>query len=838
MSGRGKKIGTNHSKRKMQHPSDFRRRLMNELNRSSVMVPQQMAPHQSSRWAPPPHVPQGQQNSNNQMVMAMPPPPPRPRNPRPPHTSTQRRNDYYGPSESLLPRSSMSASSSPSSTLIRTSDFYINPSRHGEMRRQQRNIGIRDLQAAMKHGTRRTQRGNGGTTKSIYEYNGITYIVNDSTGTEITSYVSRVPLDYKTIPPADYQNHLKAKKSLQTGNTDGKSIMTSHSVLLVDTSGSMRNSDVSGSKSRLEAVWIAVAQDYVAQRITAGHAGSTDAVTIILMGETAKVHPVINCVPTDWVLYNALMDQIMNRHSIQHVSPRGHGCYKPSMEMAEQILTQYESSSCALVLGVFSDGRPSDYYVERVQAKRSERLHPTTPTDSNSDNVASLSKGEKPGDDSSMIESLSEMVGRMASKLGRRLTVAMIGMGSADKFDALQSMANEADKYGARGVFQLPSLTSSAMGNAMSSVGTSLINSQTELTSVHYDGGRQRKVRKVTRENRTLIPLLTEVIDKDEFDIYMGDTVNHMIYDASVPGKFKKAPLQHPEARGVAVKKQPFGEGGERLAYQFFEIAEDGETVVGDPLVAKVSRFVEERENNKTSDWEDHDKFARRFCTLQHRARKAAVAFNENLDGITLLDDDTARVAFLDCSVYYMSDPEKGEHSVIVERRLDGNFQKWNTNNGWHRESSKRKASDTFAARSSLNVIREDDSDKNILNDSDSNCIDVDANTVFVTKDEVAQAFSHFSYFHSGKQALICDLQGVYDRPNRRLNFTDPVIHYHATTKKGKCKRGVYGRTDHGHKGISNFMKTHVCNALCQFVTKGFKTPHESRLKRQKCNED
>jgi hypothetical protein len=190
MAGRGKRKKTtitNHSKRKMQHPSDFRRRLMNELNRSSVMTPQQ-----SIRWEPPSlHVPKGQQNDNNQMVAVMPPPPPRPRNPRPPHPSTQRCNDYYGPSESLLPRSSMSASSSSHSTVIRTSDFYFNPSRHGEMRRQQRNIGIRDLQAAMKHGTRRIQRDNcGGTTKSIYEYNGITYIVNDSTGTEITSYVS------------------------------------------------------------------------------------------------------------------------------------------------------------------------------------------------------------------------------------------------------------------------------------------------------------------------------------------------------------------------------------------------------------------------------------------------------------------------------------------------------------------------------------------------------------------------------------------------------------------------------------------------------------------------
>jgi hypothetical protein len=86
-----------------------------------------------------------------------------------------------------------------------------------------------------------------------------------------------------------------------------------------------------------------------------------------------------------------------------------------------------------------------------------------------------------------------------------------------------------------------------------------------------------------------------------------------------------------------------------------------------------MNRFLEEeRENNKTSDWEDHDKFARQFCTLQHRAQQAAIAFNEKLDGIVILDE----VAFLDCSVYYMSDSEKEEHSIIVERQLDGQFKK------------------------------------------------------------------------------------------------------------------------------------------------------------------
>ena len=142
---------------------------------------------------------------------------------------------------------------------------------------------------------------------------------------------------------------------------------------------------------------------------------------------------------------------------------------------------------------------------------------------------------------------------------------------------------------------------------------------------------------------------------------------------------FKTVPLQHPEARGVAIAKKAFGEGTERFAFQFFEVAADGVSVVGEPLVAKESKYVHETTNNSSDEMK---KFVRRFCRIHHQANKAAEAFNAKMDSIRTLDSDTARVWFLPCSVYYLKDPKKGDMVIGVEHRLFGNFQKWNSNNG------------------------------------------------------------------------------------------------------------------------------------------------------------
>ena len=95
---------------------------------------------------------------------------------------------------------------------------------------------------------------------------------------------------------------------------------------------------------------------------------------------------------------------------------------------------------------------------------------------------------------------------------------------------------------------------------------------------------------------------------------------------------------------------------------------------------------------------------------------KAAEAFNRKLDGIRLLDPDSARVEVIPCSVYYLrgvatrrilddmefddEDGEEEEYAVIVEPRIFNKFEKWNSNNGvsllpdnWHEVVSTRTLS-------------------------------------------------------------------------------------------------------------------------------------------------
>ncbi len=75
------------------------------------------------------------------------------------------------------------------------------------------------------------------------------------------------------------------------------------------------------------------------------------------------------------------------------------------------------------------------------------------------------------------------------------------------------------------------------------------------------------------------------------------------------------------------------------------------------------------------------------FCKTQQTARKYAIEFNSNLDTIHNLDPDTARVSFLDCSIYYLNEPNGEERAVVVERRLQKTFKKLNNNNGWKRNA-------------------------------------------------------------------------------------------------------------------------------------------------------
>merc|ERR1712032_1701769 len=99
---------------------------------------------------------------------------------------------------------------------------------------------------------------------------------------------------------------------------------------------------------------------------------------------------------------------------------------------------------------------------------------------------------------------------------------------------------------------------------------------------------------------------------------------------------------------------------------------------------------------------------------------------------------------------------------VIVEQFLDGDFVKFNSNNGY-----------------------------------------VNNDPTFSANTEVMQAFSHFTYVDSRGKHMVVDLQGVIDGPHMVL--TDPQV---LTRDRGECS--PYGHADTGWDGIKAFFGTHV----------------------------
>lgn len=120
-----------------------------------------------------------------------------------------------------------------------------------------------------------------------------------------------------------------------------------------------------------------------------------------------------------------------------------------------------------------------------------------------------------------------------------------------------------------------------------------------------------------------------------------------------------------------------------------------------------------------------------------------------------------------------------------------------------------------------LNIIEEGSEDE----EDDDDDVDNSKSKILFTPTQVAQAFSHFTYLHSDRKRLVCDLQGVYDEEKKLLQFSDPVIHYYNPQRANR--RCVHGRTDRGRDGIKDFLDSHSCaeqGHLCQMVTRGFRS--------------
>jgi len=661
------------------------------------------------------------------------------------------------------------------------------------MRRKQRGIDKKDLQRALKHGTREAgyNRPDGSPT-GVYTYKNIMYIVNESTYDEVTAYAVPLVLDPVPLPAQAEEVHKLAKKK----NRDIPSRWTSNTVLVVDVSGSMKEGDVWGTRNRLGAIWVSIALDFVAHRLESSAAKSTDVISIVTLEQTPRV--VVYEEPTTWTLYNRIV-HIYNEGTIQ---PRGHGPFVPALDTAISLLTRNSNAACAIALLFLSDGKPSDAALQRGMTKE-EWNHQIT-----------------------------EKVESLAKQFGRRLTFTAMGVGDMDDFATLEAMVDAAKDYGAVSHFANPSKTSIAIGGVFTALSSTLTATQTEMTDM--DTMKQHKVKEVMRESKIKARRHISEVSTEDFFLYNPGRVQRLVYkewyeDRKRMSLFEKASLQHYSARCVALGKGPFGEGGERFAYRFYELKDDMKTIVGPALVAKESRLVLE---SGVGDEKARFDFVKKFCSTQQLARRLASEFNATLRDTRRAHRSTPTVAFLDCSVYRLNDHALGMLSVLVEEKLeDDKWHKWNMNNGYVEgmtEVPNLSEEDITKAMhdADLDIIEEGSEDEE---ETDDEAGEYAINTVrseraeqtCFTASDVAQAFSHYTYLATGKKRLVCDLQGVFDERGNVLRFSDPVIHYRSYSGR----RQVHGLTDKGKDGIGKFFATHKehCGYLCRLVNRRFR---------------
>ena len=225
-------------------------------------------------------------------------------------------------------------------------------------------------------------------------------------------------------------------------------------------------------------------------------------------------------------------------------------------------------------------------------------------------------------------------------------------------------------------------------------------------------------------------------------------------------------------------EKQPIGTGNSRLAYRcrVRNGCYRGYTE-GSYGIFKV--FKPERQyEGMTVDERDVD--------MQVEARRLAETFNhecqpEKHGSSCEIHVRDAALGCFPCDLQLDDDYQdtftvRHGQEFLLEREIRGHFEKFNSNTGW---SSGR--------------------------------------------DPILEAFSHWSWVHSGGSKLVCDLQG------HRGDGTLPYLgkdYYYLLTDPAICSATrEYGESDLGQAGIDAFFRNHECNQWCRHLDLEYERP-------------
>ncbi|KAF0684581.1 Aste57867_23452 [Aphanomyces stellatus] len=537
-------------------------------------------------------------------------------------------------------------------------------------------------------------------------------------------------------------------------------LCTSHKVVVVDQSASMKKSDVDNFASRSHAVFGTIALVLIGKHLDdEEHISGTDVLTLIEMRDDATT--ILFREPITNVLFN---DVVSRMHKS---TPRSHGNFLPAIDAATKAMAMdLAEDTCAVMFMFLSDGKPSD--------KKA--------------NFA------------------ADLVARMLTmgkQFGARLRVGTIGFAAAgEDMRVLEDMAAAATAAGAHATFTHAQRNATALSTAVSDLRTDLSAVRSSLTTTGRLPGEAAAKARLVAQEKQIGKLTQEVVADGAWDMYAAKR-----FVLGPKDEWVAVPMQQPGATGLAIRQKIFGEGAERIVHGLIEIkpvmTPEGETsrTVGPLMAGKDSRF-------ETSDPNEMKKFHKVFCRTQRTAGKLAAAFNR---AVAQCASNMPTIVFLECYVY-----QYDMRHMLVEKMLLGEYKKWNGNNGYvanqavqtpdiHKLLRQLNIRDTIAEGS-------DEEDDDEVPPTTTKGVSPAKKHLTMDVDLVPQAFSHYSYFFTKRRHLVCDLQGVFDAAALVFELTDPVIHH--CHSKGRSRR--FGKTDMGQKGVHSFFATHTCNALCK----------------------
>ena len=267
--------------------------------------------------------------------------------------------------------------------------------------------------------------------------------------------------------------------------SDQPQLCTGHTYVIIDQSGSMRQSDVNGFPSRSHAAYGTLALDFVAEQLSSNNNSSSnnngeemmESISIIEMRNEPEI--VIDRKPFDWILFNSLID----RPNVSY--PRSHGNFNPSLLLVKnRIVKEYtallmykevEMDELPHFNVVFlSDGKPCDGYQSHQ------------------------SRADVVKFDAERVEILKEL----SALLGNKLYFYAMGVGSSTtvEFKALSDMVDVVKNGGGSGRFVHAGLDAVAMGNSFSAISNTMTSLRTDLLT----GGSGRSVVNMEKKDFSL----------------------------------------------------------------------------------------------------------------------------------------------------------------------------------------------------------------------------------------------------------------------------------------------------------------------------------------------